>query len=204
MYPAAPNGGANFASYESDMMLTTGGYLLPEFQIRTGDNKLIFTFYIEVRDGKVNLLASDKSLIAELASDGEWFKFGVKATDYEGKLLITFYLNGERIKTGFKYTASGAANTVGRLRFWTETSHTGFIYFDNTKVLSATGELETIDPGEVETPTPEPDPEPDPDPTPDPEPDPDPIVPPEPITPPDPSTDGPFGDDEDVAGKDWT
>ena len=155
-----PNGGANFASYESDMMLTTDGTLRPEFQIRTGDNKEIFLFYMEVKDGKVNLLDTDKAVIAELADDGEWFKFGVKATNYEGKLLITFYLNGERIKTGFKYTASGVANTVGRLRFWTETFHMGFMYFDNTKVLSTTGELETIDPDEVVTTPTEPDPEP--------------------------------------------
>ncbi len=147
---------ANIASFESDMMFTTTGLLNPEFQIRTSDNSLIYKFYIKADGNKVCLLDSDSKVLATLANDGEWFRFGVAASANEGGgLLITFYLNGEQIKTALNYLLDASVATVGRVRFWSESTHTGEICLDNTRILSVYADPETLPKYEFGEPDPE-------------------------------------------------
>ena len=207
-----PNSAANLMSYETDMMFTTEGYLRPEFQIRTTSNALLYKFYIEASEGAVKLYDSDFNFICDLAEDGEWFKLRVTYyANAEGKIQLAFFLNGERVGADKSFTAEGAVNTVGRVRFWTETAHRGDIYFDNTEILSLSVSAEELpaDPVIPETPPTEPEPDPD-EPNPD-EPNPDEPNPdepnpdePDPILPPAPEGDSPYDDSDNVADKEWT
>jgi len=75
------------------------------------------------------------------------FNSRVGKADESYKHLRTFLLNNTKHeycpvfavvspkeKGGSTITAANLANTTGRVRFWTETSHLGDIYFDNTKI----------------------------------------------------------------------
>ena len=149
----AANTEATVYAYETDMMFTGADYNRPQFQIRSNDNKLlVFIFHIEKdTDGYVNLLDADNNKIATMAIDGEWFRFRVELIDgADGMATIKFYVNGERITTEEEITVEAIANTIGRLRFWTETTHLGEIFFDNTKI-----EFVTIEEDEDDTEEPE-------------------------------------------------
>ena len=131
----AANVDATAYAYETDMMLVGTDYNRPQFQIRTNDNNLLFTYHIErAADGKVNLLDGDTNKIATIAMDGEWFRLRVEVVDFNGGAVIRFYVNGERVGADKSFTITSTANTVGRMRFWTEENHLGHIYFDNTKI----------------------------------------------------------------------
>ena len=201
-YQFSPNAAANIVSFESDFMFTTSGYLRPEFQIRTSDNKLVYKFYVEANGEKVRLLDTDLNLICELAADGEWFKLGFKFySDGRGGAKIAFYLNGERIVADRIFETSGNIGTVGRVRFWTETTHTGDIYFDNTQILARAVSAEELPDDQIKLPEIPEEPEIPEDPE-IPDDSEDPIVP-DPIIPA-PEGDSPFESDGDVSDRDWT
>ena len=150
---------ANYLLFESDMMFTTNGVFAPEFQFRTSDNNQLFVFRIRADGDKVYLLDSNSKQLATLANDGEWFKFGVAASASEGGSMITFYLDGEQIKTGTNYRIDASVDMVGRVRFWSETGHVGEIYLDNTTIVSEQKASEELPKYEFSEPEPEPKPE---------------------------------------------
>ena len=73
--------------------------------------------------------------------------------------MITFYLDGEQIKTGTNYRIDASVDMVGRVRFWSETGHVGEIYLDNTTIVSEQKASEELPKYEFSEPEPEPKPE---------------------------------------------
>ena len=123
----------NVVAYETDMMITTTGTLTPEISLRENGSTAIFVFYMRTKGDKVELLDSGNQVIATIADDGEWFRFRIEYIDgTDGTATVKFYINDVQLPE--TCTATGSASAIGRVKFWTQSTHVGNVYFDNTKI----------------------------------------------------------------------
>ncbi|MBR3805911.1 MAG: hypothetical protein IKJ13_03645 [Clostridia bacterium] len=125
--------GANIFFYETDMMLdiSSGTYVIMEIR-GNSSNDIGYNFYLKVSETTVVLLDSEQNTITSVCNVGEWFRIGAEYVESGDTKTVNLYINGKQV--GSDYTGNLSVSLLEKIRFVTNKSDVGQIYFDNTKV----------------------------------------------------------------------